>query len=115
MCITIIGVLQWGGKLMFRGKAVGEVHHRKASLGKTHAVELIPLLVSIDPSAAVDADDHGQAFPICDLRTVHVQDLPLRVRPIDDIVIADNIRRCGQFRVPLVVALLEHHWLIGSR
>ena len=51
-----VGVLQGGGEFVLRGQTVGEVDHGKAPLGKIHAVELIPLLVAVDPAAAVDAD-----------------------------------------------------------
>ena len=51
------GVVQTGGKLPFRCDAIGEIDHGEPALCQVHAVILIAFLVSVGPSAAMDADN----------------------------------------------------------
>ena len=85
---------------------VGEVDDREAARRKIHAVVLVELLVPIDPRSPVNAHDAGKrasrfGWP------VDVEEVPLRVRTVDDVVIAHDAVGGRKPRVADVVALLE--------
>ena len=89
------GVVQTGGKLPFRCDAIGEIDHGEPALCQVHAVILIAFLVSVGPSAAMDADNDRERS--CGIPgTVGIQNLPVTVKAIPDIVPALDVIGCGQ-------------------
>ena len=100
------GILQLGGILVFRGQPVAKIYHRDASLGKTHTVVGVALAVTVDPAAAVDADDGGQGL-FRALGAVNVQCVPYLVAAVTQSVEALNVIGGGEAFVTDIVARSE--------
>ena len=97
-----VGVLHAGREDVIGSKPIREVHHGKTALGKGHAVKLIDILVPVDPSASVDIDDHRKILPGIP-GSVDIQDMPFEIRPIDNVVIPDDVLRRS---LPLVFLVI---------
>ena len=85
-----VGVFQRSRKFEVWCETVGVIHHCKSLLGKAHAVILIQFLITVYPSAAVDADDYRQ-IPLRCFRAVDIQQIPFPVRAVRNIVETDDI------------------------
>ena len=88
---------------MFRSQTVVKVHNRKAPLGQPQAIVGVKLLAAVEPAAAVNADNGGQAFR-SSFRTVHIQQI-FRMLPIGDICKAGHILRIHHTGIPFDVAV----------
>ena len=100
------GVLHARRELELWREAIRKVDHRKAAKREVHAVPLIALLVAIYPATTMDAYDDGQ-LSLGVLGTVHVQQLPIAVRAIGDVIKALDAIRRGKAGIADVVTLFE--------
>ena len=98
-----VQILDRRRKSVVRSQPVGVIDHGKPAPGKIHAVELVRLLGTVDPAAAVNADDDGNPWP-GSFRAVQVQNLPYRVGAVGNIVKPLHIIRRGKPGIPLIVA-----------
>ena len=85
-----VGVFQRSRKFEVWCETVGVIHHSKSLLGEAHAVILIQFLITVYPSAAVDADDYRQ-IPLRCFRAVDIQQIPFPVRAVRNVVETDDI------------------------
>ena len=107
-CSSRDRVLQLCRERMFRRKPVGVIDHCKSPPGKLHPVILIQFLRSVNPSAAMNQHDHRQ-FSCLITIPVNVQDIPVSVIPIWDIIISSDICRCCQTCIPRLVSFCPFH------
>ena len=98
----VVHVLEAGGEPVAGRQAVIEVHHGEAPAGQIHAVMGIQDLVAVDPSPAVDIDDHGD-LPFRIPGTVDIEEMPPGIGSVGDVIETEDLLRSGQSLIPFPV------------